>query len=245
MEESWACLPAYLLLLLVIVASAPTFPDPEEYEDYEGVYLEDDNATGCINGLAEEDLSCLCHPCWGGVRCQSYEDNYAPRFLVHAATAVVPENITGSVYRAWATDGDLGLTCPLGGEQVTRCPCAAVTYQLFAAPGDHRFALHHTTGVLSRNLSGAALMPGQSYTYKLMVQTNICRSPPTCRPPAARLPLACHLHSVLPLPRGPRDPLPLCRVSSRPSSRCDAGTDHSSRHLSSEMPGNFYITRRT
>ncbi|XP_063871625.1 uncharacterized protein LOC135106496 isoform X8 [Scylla paramamosain] len=170
MEESWACLPAYLLLLLVIVASAPTFPDPEEYEDYEGVYLEDDNATGCINGLAEEDLSCLCHPCWGGVRCQSYEDNYAPRFLVHAATAVVPENITGSVYRAWATDGDLGLTCPLGGEQVTRCPCAAVTYQLFAAPGDHRFALHHTTGVLSRNLSGAALMPGQSYTYKLMVQ---------------------------------------------------------------------------
>ncbi|XP_063871620.1 uncharacterized protein LOC135106496 isoform X4 [Scylla paramamosain] len=201
MEESWACLPAYLLLLLVIVASAPTFPDPEEYEDYEGVYLEDDNATGCINGLAEEDLSCLCHPCWGGVRCQSYEDNYAPRFLVHAATAVVPENITGSVYRAWATDGDLGLTCPLGGEQVTRCPCAAVTYQLFAAPGDHRFALHHTTGVLSRNLSGAALMPGQSYTYKLMVQR-------------------------------PRDPLPLCRVSSRPSSRCDAGTDHSSRHLS-------------
>ncbi|XP_063871624.1 uncharacterized protein LOC135106496 isoform X7 [Scylla paramamosain] len=205
MEESWACLPAYLLLLLVIVASAPTFPDPEEYEDYEGVYLEDDNATGCINGLAEEDLSCLCHPCWGGVRCQSYEDNYAPRFLVHAATAVVPENITGSVYRAWATDGDLGLTCPLGGEQVTRCPCAAVTYQLFAAPGDHRFALHHTTGVLSRNLSGAALMPGQSYTYKLMVQR-------------------------------PRDPLPLCRVSSRPSSRCDAGTDHSSRHLRFRVP---------
>lgn len=174
MEESWACcLPAYLSLLLVIVASAPpTLIDPDDYYgDYEGVYLEDDNATGCINGLAEEDLSCLCHPCWGGARCQSYEDNYAPRFLVHAATAVVPENITGAVYRAWATDGDLGLTCPLGSGQVTRCPCAAVTYQLFAAPGDHRFALHHTTGVLSRNMSGADLQPGQSYTYKLMVQS--------------------------------------------------------------------------
>ncbi|KAG7160111.1 hypothetical protein Hamer_G012651, partial [Homarus americanus] len=128
----------------------------------------------CLNGYTSEEVPCICYPCWGGNYCQHYEDSYAPRFLVHAATAVVPENITGAVYRAWATDGDLGLTCPLGpGGEAGRCPCAYVTYQLFAAPGDHRFALHQDTGVLTRNLSGAPLLPGQTYAYKLMVQNHI------------------------------------------------------------------------
>lgn len=77
---------------------------------------------------------------------------------------------TGPVYRAWATDGDLGLTCPLGPGEASRCPCAAVNYQLFAAPGDHHFYLHQSTGVLSRNLS-VPLYPGTTHNYKLMVQS--------------------------------------------------------------------------
>ncbi|XP_071523308.1 uncharacterized protein [Panulirus ornatus] len=162
------------LLLLLLSLSRPADADtgysdylPIDFEDYN----EDYNITSCLNGEEAEDGACICHPCWGGFYCQTYEDNYAPRFLVHSATAVVPENVTGEVYQAWATDGDLGLTCPLGGGSARRCPCASVTYQLFAAPGDHRFSLHQDTGVLTRNTSGAALLPGQTYTYKLMVQS--------------------------------------------------------------------------
>nr|XP_053626486.1 uncharacterized protein LOC128684352 [Cherax quadricarinatus] len=143
-------------------------------EDVSTTFITTTNPSlGCVNGFARGGKCLhLLSPFWGGGSyCQSYEDNYAPRFLVHAATAVVPENITGAVYRAWATDGDLGLTCPLGSEGPGRCPCAAVTYQLFAAPGDHRFALHQDTGVLTRNTSGATLLPGQTYAYKLMVQS--------------------------------------------------------------------------
>nr|XP_053638171.1 uncharacterized protein LOC128692871 [Cherax quadricarinatus] len=96
-------------------------------------------------------------------------DYYSPRFLVHAATAVLPVNATGVVYRAWSTDEDLGLTCPLGPGDSARCPCASVTYQLFAPPGDHHFLLDPVSGILTRN-TNTSLQPGTAYTYKLMVQ---------------------------------------------------------------------------
>ncbi|XP_045610987.2 uncharacterized protein [Procambarus clarkii] len=166
---AWTHLIASALVLLLFF-SCPVHTQTG-YVDSLSDDLPDYNFSRCVNGYAGEEVPCICYPCWGGSFCQRYEDNYAPRFLVHGATAVVPENITGPVYRAWATDGDLGLTCPLGTEGPGRCPCASVTYQLFAAPGDHRFGLHQDTGVLSRNTSGASLLPGQTYAYKLMVQS--------------------------------------------------------------------------
>lgn len=129
------------------------------------------NNTRCVNGMLDEESTCICNPCWDGPICETYVDLYSPRFLVHAATAVVPENVTGGVYRAWSRDEDLGLTCPLGPGQSSRCPCASVAYQLFAPPGDHKFTLDSATGVLSRALEGAILIPGSTYTYKLMVQS--------------------------------------------------------------------------
>ncbi|XP_037796621.1 uncharacterized protein LOC119591937 [Penaeus monodon] len=178
-----------LLLLLHLHCSAlpltasedydvPDYSDDQDYvsADYmpgvSGIIRRENlkNITSCLNGDKTEESACSCHPCWEGEFCHVYEDHYSPRFLVHAATAVVPENITGPVYRAWATDGDLGLTCPLGPGEASRCPCAAVNYQLFAAPGDHHFFLHQSTGVLSRNLS-VPLYPGTTHNYKLMVQS--------------------------------------------------------------------------
>ncbi|XP_042885816.1 uncharacterized protein LOC122261999 [Penaeus japonicus] len=91
------------------------------------------------------------------------------RFLIHAATVVLPVNASGVVYRAWSTDDDLGLTCPLGPGESARCPCASVTYQLFSGPGDRHFVLDPDTGVLSR-ISSTSLQPGRSYKYKIMVQ---------------------------------------------------------------------------
>lgn len=127
------------------------------------------NISRCVNGYLMEDFTCVCHPCWDGPTCDTYVDNYAPRFLVHAATAVLPTNATGVVYRAWSTDEDLGLTCPLGPGESARCPCASVSYQLFAAPGDRHFILDPVSGILSRN-NETHLRAGESYTYKLMVQ---------------------------------------------------------------------------
>ncbi|KAK8396718.1 hypothetical protein O3P69_005002 [Scylla paramamosain] len=127
------------------------------------------NISRCVNGYLQEDYTCSCHPCWDGLTCDTYVDNYAPRFLVHAATAVLPTNATGVVYRAWSTDEDLGLTCPLGPGESARCPCASVSYQLFAAPGDRHFTLDPVSGILSRS-NDTHLRPGESYTYKLMVQ---------------------------------------------------------------------------
>ena len=75
----------------------------------------------------------------------------------------------GVVYRAWSTDEDLGLTCPLGPGESARCPCASVSYQLFAAPGDRHFILDPVSGILSRN-NETHLRAGEAYTYKLMVQ---------------------------------------------------------------------------
>lgn len=131
------------------------------------------NNTRCMNGILDEESICVCNPCWDGPNCETYVDLYSPRFLVHAATAVVPENVTDGVYRAWSRDEDLGLTCPLGPGQSSRCPCASVAYQLFAPPGDHKFTLDPATGVLSRAKPEAAgaLIPGTTYTYKLMVQS--------------------------------------------------------------------------
>ncbi|XP_042872580.1 uncharacterized protein LOC122253498 [Penaeus japonicus] len=135
----------------------------------------------CVNGRLIDARTCLCNPCWEGESCTKYVDLYAPRFLVHAATAVLPINASGVVYRAWSTDEDLGLTCPLGPGEPARCPCAAVTYQLFSSPGDRHFVLDSATGVLSRPApppassspaakSYAPLRTGRTYTYKLMVQ---------------------------------------------------------------------------
>ncbi|KAF2366146.1 hypothetical protein FHG87_003103 [Trinorchestia longiramus] len=122
------------------------------------------------------DQQCQCYPCWSGSDCNTYVDNYAPRFLVHRATAVVPVNTTGSAYRAWASDDDLGLTCPLGPGESARCPCASFSYQLFSPSGDHRFALHPSTGLLVRRRANQtdesnALEEGNTYNYKLMVQS--------------------------------------------------------------------------
>lgn len=36
----------------------------------------------------------------------------------------------GAVYRALASDGDLGLTCPLGPGEAARCPCAAMAFRI-------------------------------------------------------------------------------------------------------------------
>ncbi|XP_018011633.1 uncharacterized protein LOC108668886 [Hyalella azteca] len=133
--------------------------------------------TGCRHGRrqqAEAGRGCHCYPCWSGSDCNTYVDNYAPRFLVHRATAVVPVNVTGSTYRAWALDDDLGLTCPLGPGESARCPCASFTYQLFSPSGDHRFALHPSTGLLVRRRPAATtgdLQEGKTYKYKLMVQS--------------------------------------------------------------------------
>ncbi|XP_063592287.1 uncharacterized protein LOC134769483 [Penaeus indicus] len=122
----------------------------------------------CDNGRAV-DGRCQCDPCWDGSRCLDYVDIYPPRFLIHAATVVLPVNASGVVYRAWSTDDDLGLTCPLGPGESARCPCASVTYQLFSGPGDRHFILDPDTGVLSR-VPATPLQPGRSYKYKIMVQ---------------------------------------------------------------------------
>ncbi|XP_042216037.1 protein jagged-1-like [Homarus americanus] len=123
----------------------------------------------CENGELRGGWRCECDPCWEGDTCLTYVDYYTPRFLVHAATAVLPVNATGVVYRAWSTDEDLGLTCPLGPGDSARCPCAAVNYRLFAAPGDNHFSLDPVTGILSRNTQ-VPLNVGATYIYKLMVQ---------------------------------------------------------------------------
>ncbi|XP_064108392.1 uncharacterized protein LOC135216821 [Macrobrachium nipponense] len=153
-----------LFICCPITISSDDLYDPDSYIH---IY----NTTSCLNGFPTEVSPCTCMPCWEGRYCQMYRDHYPPRFLLHKATIVVPENITGPVYRSWATDGDLGLTCPLSPGEAARCPCASVTYQLFAAPGDHNFWLHQSTGVLSRNTSGPALVPGHTHTYKIMVQS--------------------------------------------------------------------------
>nr|XP_045584473.1 uncharacterized protein LOC123746767 [Procambarus clarkii] len=127
------------------------------------------SSCSCENGELRADWSCECDPCWEGHSCNTYVDYYTPRFLVHAATAVLPVNATGVVYRAWSSDEDLGLTCPLGPGDSARCPCATVAYRLFAVPGDNHFALDPVTGILSRN-ADVALSVGTTYIYKLMVQ---------------------------------------------------------------------------
>ncbi|XP_042234173.1 uncharacterized protein LOC121874213 [Homarus americanus] len=147
----WSEIVRLLLFLSWFLLPPPvsTMPGaPWEEEDRHLQHI--NNNTSCVNGDLQEDFTCTCHPCWDGPTCATYVDYYAPRF-VHAATAVLPVNATGVVYRAWSTDEDLGLTCPLGPGDSARCPCASVTYQLFAPPGDHHFLLDQVSGILSRN----------------------------------------------------------------------------------------------
>ncbi|XP_071526053.1 uncharacterized protein [Panulirus ornatus] len=159
---------AFSWLLLPAVCPMPGVSRPQDaFPFYEQQRTR--NYSSCVNGYLEEDLTCSCSPCWEGPTCATYVDYYAPRFLVHAATAVLPLNATGVVYRAWSTDEDLGLTCPLGPGESARCPCASVVYQLFAPPGDHHFLLDQVSGILSRN-NETSLEAGTTYTYKLMVQ---------------------------------------------------------------------------
>nr|XP_045622560.1 uncharacterized protein LOC123773111 [Procambarus clarkii] len=160
----WALLALSCGLSLPLVSTMPGAVPLEKHPDSSP----NTNST-CIHGFLDEDLRCICDPCWDGPSCSSYVDYYSPRFLVHAATAVLPVNATGVVYRAWSTDEDLGLTCPLGPGDSARCPCASVTYQLFAPPGDHHFLLDPVSGILTRN-TNTSLHPGTTYTYKLMVQ---------------------------------------------------------------------------
>nr|XP_027227413.1 uncharacterized protein LOC113819374 [Penaeus vannamei] len=49
----------------------------------------------CDNGRSV-DGRCLCDPCWDGSQCLHYVDIYPPRFLIHAATVVLPVNASGS-----------------------------------------------------------------------------------------------------------------------------------------------------
>ncbi|XP_076043082.1 uncharacterized protein LOC143026490 [Oratosquilla oratoria] len=133
------------------------------------VSLQITNDTKCLHGHYNA-VRCICDPCWEGEDCSEYVDYYSPRFLIHSASVVVATNVSGTVYRAWSTDGDLGLTCPLGPGESARCPCAAVRYQLFARPGDYHFTIDTATGILSRNLK-FQLEPSKTYSYKLLVRS--------------------------------------------------------------------------
>ncbi|KAL7640452.1 UNVERIFIED_CONTAM: hypothetical protein RMT77_008727 [Armadillidium vulgare] len=158
-----------ILLFFYTMVDGYVFTGFKEHDNHQNESL---NSSSCLNGKVSVYGECVCRPCWEGVFCNRYTDYYAPRFLVHKATAVVPSNVTGAVYRAWSSDEDLGLTCPLGPGESTRCPCASVRYQLFSPPGDHHFALHPDTGILSRTEPPPAnLEEGTTYTYKLMVQS--------------------------------------------------------------------------
>ncbi|XP_066962049.1 uncharacterized protein [Macrobrachium rosenbergii] len=167
--ENPACPVLSVLVFLCWMMPAHTRPELNVKATFSTTQYGGHKNVSCINGYITEENTCNCRPCWEGSRCQRYVDYYAPRFLVHSATAVIPPNATGVVYRAWSTDEDLGLTCPLGPGESARCPCAAVTYQLFAPPGDRHFLLDSVTGLLTRNMN-TTLYPGATYTYKLMVQ---------------------------------------------------------------------------
>ncbi|XP_069991953.1 uncharacterized protein [Penaeus vannamei] len=173
LQLCWMAAPLASLPVAPPFAAEPTGPSYR-------AHLGNRTSKSCVNGKLVNPKTCLCNPCWEGESCTKYVDLYAPRFLVHAATAVLPVNASGVVYRAWSTDEDLGLTCPLGPGEPARCPCAAVTYQLFSSPGDRHFELDPATGVLSRPAPPSAspsspgayapLRTGRTYAYKLMVQ---------------------------------------------------------------------------
>lgn len=76
----------------------------------------------------------------------------------------------GVVYKAAAEDEDLGLTCPLGPGQHTRCPCAAITYSLLPPPNEPThplFTIHDSSGqVFLRD--GVQLEPGSTYNLEIV-----------------------------------------------------------------------------
>ncbi|KAK4288903.1 hypothetical protein Pmani_038097, partial [Petrolisthes manimaculis] len=95
----------------------PTASSPVEYNSGASYYNNHNTTTTtstttiaswCVQGEETEGGTCLCRPCWSGPRCQTYVDDYAPRFLFHAATAVVPQNITGEEQngcKRWRREG--------------------------------------------------------------------------------------------------------------------------------------------
>ncbi|XP_063872977.1 uncharacterized protein LOC135107247 [Scylla paramamosain] len=88
----------------------------------------------CLNGRCGVDGACECLPCYSGPTCAAYDDKYGPRFAIRLDTVIVNSKHEGVVYKASAEDEDLGLTCPLGPGQHTRCPCARYHLQPPRAP---------------------------------------------------------------------------------------------------------------
>lgn len=79
-------------------------------------------------------------------------------------------DIIGVVYKAAAEDEDLGLTCPLGPGQHTRCPCAAITYNLLQSPDapiHPLFTVHNSSGQVFLR-EGALLEPGSKHTFEIV-----------------------------------------------------------------------------
>ncbi|MPC80740.1 hypothetical protein E2C01_075328 [Portunus trituberculatus] len=81
--------------------------------------------------------------------------------------------MVGVVYKARAEDEDLGLTCPLGPGQHTRCPCAAITYSIRApqnALHHPLFTIHESSGQVFLQ-EGSQLSPGNSHELEIIASS--------------------------------------------------------------------------
>ncbi|XP_050714209.1 uncharacterized protein LOC126997255 [Eriocheir sinensis] len=127
----------------------------------------------CQNGQCGEDGVCECYPCYSGPACDAYDDKYDPRFAIRWDTVIINTGHSGVVYQAAAEDEDLGLTCPLGPGEHTRCPCAAITYTLQPPPNEPShplFTIHDSSGqVFLRD--GAQLEPGNTYNLEIVAHS--------------------------------------------------------------------------
>ncbi|KAK8400148.1 hypothetical protein O3P69_003090 [Scylla paramamosain] len=127
----------------------------------------------CLNGRCGVDGACECLPCYSGPTCAAYDDKYGPRFAIRLDTVIVNSKHEGVVYKASAEDEDLGLTCPLGPGQHTRCPCAAITYSLLVPPDtlNHPlFTIHESSGQVFLR-EGSRLTPGSSHQLEIIASS--------------------------------------------------------------------------
>ncbi|XP_065339455.1 uncharacterized protein LOC135939156 isoform X2 [Cloeon dipterum] len=117
-----------------------------------------------------DDQVCACDPCWQGRACDTYVDVHQPRFLVNNFYIIVNKSFAGSVFRAEATDDDLGMTCPLHGPgEGTTCPCATTRFKMLHGADSTLFNVDNETGDVFL-AEGATLQAGRQYHFTLQAQ---------------------------------------------------------------------------
>ncbi|KAK7074160.1 hypothetical protein SK128_001150, partial [Halocaridina rubra] len=96
-------------------------------------------------------------------------DKYEPMFPIREDAVVISSNHKGVVYTAHAEDSDLGLTCPLGPGETSRCPCATIYYHLRQDGNEdaNYFMIEELTGEVFLQ-KDAVLQPGQEFEFTII-----------------------------------------------------------------------------